>query len=112
MSVFDLARVAALAISTTDSSIEGMDLSGQHERNIDQVLRTVQRVLGKRRLLVHHPVIFMKFVAGLMSILPNPSLSPSAIDFILTETRVDPRPAEETFGVQFESLESGLRRYL
>lgn len=112
ISVFDVAKVAALAVSKTEATNKVFDLGGPEELNIDQVLRTVQRVLGKRRFLVHHPVVFMKFVAGLMSILPNPSLSPSAIDFILTETRVDPRPAEETFGVQFEALESGLRRYL
>lgn len=112
ISVFDVARVAALAVSKTEATNKVFDLGGPQELNIDQVLRTVQRVLGKRRVLVHHPVVFMKFVAGLMSILPNPSLSPSAIDFILTETRVDPRPAEEIFGVRFESLEAGLHRYL
>ena len=112
ISVFDVARVSALAVSKPEATNKVFDLGGPQELSLDQVARTVRRVLGTRRMLVHHPVVLMKFVAGLMSVLPNPPLSPSAIDFILTETRVDPRPAEEIFGVRFESLESGLRRYL
>jgi hypothetical protein len=70
------------------------------------------RVLGKRRLLLHQPAWMMKLVALPMTLLPTPPLSPAAIDFILMEELVDPSAAIRVFGITFERLEDGLRRYL
>jgi hypothetical protein len=54
----------------------------------------------------------MKLAAIPMQILPEPPLSPEAVDFILQEAHVDPEPAERVFGFEFMPLETGLRRYL
>jgi NADH dehydrogenase len=79
---------------------------------MDEILRTVQRLLGRHQPLVHVPVGLVKLQAWLLSKLPNPPLSPAAIDFILMEETVDPGPAEALFGVRFRTLEEGLRTYL
>jgi hypothetical protein len=47
-----------------------------------------------------------------MTLLPAPPLSPAAIDFILMEELVAPSEAIRVFGITFERLEDGLRRYL
>jgi hypothetical protein len=54
----------------------------------------------------------MKLLVRPMALLPEPILSPTAIDFILQEVDVDPRPAVEYFGFPFRRLEDGLREYL
>ena len=79
---------------------------------MDEIIRTVQKVLGRRRLLLHHPARLMKLLVMPMALLPEPILSPGAIDFILQEVDLDPRPAMEYFGFPFRTLEDGLRDYL
>jgi len=112
ISVFDIAKVAALCATRGEAPNRTFELGGPEELSMNEILRTLQRVLGKRRPLIHSPTAVMKLVAHVLALLPNPPLSPSAIDFILMEERVDPRPAEEFFGIKLETLETGLRRYL
>ena len=70
------------------------------------------RILGKRKRLVHQPAWLVKIPASILQYLPNPPLSPGAIDFITMDEPVDPTDAERVFGVTFRSLEDGLRTYL
>jgi hypothetical protein len=79
---------------------------------MDQIIRTIQKVLGRRGLLLHHPAPLMKLLVRPMALLPEPMLSPGAVDFILQEVELDPRPAQEYFGFAFRKLEDGLRTYL
>ncbi len=112
VSVFDIAKVAALCATRTGILNKTLELGGPEELSMNEILRTVQKVLRKRRPLVHSPVPVVKLAARVMALLPNPPLSPSAIDFALMEELIDPRPAEQYFGLEFEDLETGLRRYL
>lgn len=112
ISVFDIAKVAALCATRAEAPNRVFELGGPQELSMNEILRTLQKVLGKRRPLIHSPVSVMRLVASALALLPNPPLTSSAIDFILMEERVDPSPAEEFFGMKFESLETGLRRYL
>ena len=79
---------------------------------MDDVIRTVQAVLGRRRPLLHHPPGLMKLLVLPMRLMPDPILSPTAIDFITQEVEIDPRPAFGYFGFTFRRLEEGLREYL
>ena len=112
ISVFDVARVAAGAVFLPEATNRIFDLGGPEELTMDEILGRVQRVLGTHRPLLHQPAGLMKLAAIPMQILSEPPLSPEAVDFILQETHVDPRPTEETFGISFTPLEEGLRQYL
>jgi hypothetical protein len=72
----------------------------------------VQSVLKKRRPLLHHPAGLMKLLVLPMQLLPEPMLSPDAIDFVLQEVDIDAKPAAAYFGFPFRRLEEGLRDYL
>ena len=54
----------------------------------------------------------MKLLSLPMQLLPEPPLSPAAVDFVVQAVEVDPRPAMEYFGFPFTRLEDGLREYL
>lgn len=112
VSVFDVARVVALAVDLPEATNRIFEVGGPEALTMNQILQTVLRVVGKRRPLVHHPVWLMKAVASILRFLPTPPLTPAAIDFILMEELVDPTETERVFGVKFERLEDGLRRYL
>jgi uncharacterized protein YbjT (DUF2867 family) len=110
--VKDVARCVAQAVLREDVKDKAFDLGGPERLTMDEIIRTVQKVLGRRRRLLHHPAWLMKLLVMPMALLPEPILSPGAIDFILQEVDLDPRPAMEYFGFPFRTLEDGLRDYL
>jgi NADH dehydrogenase len=110
--VRDVARAVADAARRDGVKDTVLELGGPRRMTMDEVIRTVQAVLGRRRPLLHHPPGLMKLLVLPMRLLPEPMLSPRAIDFITQEVEIDPRPAFEYFGFTFRGLEEGLREYL
>ena len=112
ISVFDVARAASLSASIAAAANKVLELGGPREMSLYEIARAVKRLLGIRCLLVHIPVALAKILAGILYMVPNPLFSPAAVDWMLREAPIDSRPAEEVFGIRFESLESALSRYL
>jgi len=110
--VKDVARAVVESVRREDAKDKALELGGPERLTMDEIIRTIQKVIGKRRPLVHHPVGLMKLLSWPMQLLPEPPLSPTAIDFIVQEVEIDPRPAMEYFGFPFKRLEDGLREYL
>jgi len=110
--VADVARAVAEGVRREDARDTLLDLGGPERLTMDEVVRTIQAVLGKRRPLVHHPAGLMKLLVLPMQLLPEPILSPTAIDFVTQEVEMEPGPAMEYFGFPFRRLEDGLREYL
>jgi NADH dehydrogenase len=110
--VKDVARCVAEAAVREDAKALTLEVGGPERLTMDQIIHTVQSVLKKRRLLLHHPAKLMKLLVLPMQILPQPMLSPGAIDFITQEVDIDPKPAMAYFGFPFRRLEEGLRDYL
>jgi nucleoside-diphosphate-sugar epimerase len=109
--VDDVARCAVELARREDARDKVFELGGER-MTMDQVLRTVQDVLRRRRPLLHHPPGLMKLLVLPMQVLPEPILSPDSIDFITEEVEIDPRPATEYFGFPFRRLADGLREYV
>jgi NADH dehydrogenase len=109
--VDDVARCVVDSVLREDVTAAAFELGGPR-KTMDEILLTIQKVLGKRRPLLHHPARLMKVLVAPMAVLPRPILSPGAIDFILQETAIDPEPAQRFFGFRFRDLEEGLRTYL
>ncbi len=110
--VQDVARCVAEAVRREDAKDKVFELGGPERLTMDEIIRTVQKVLGRRRPLLHHPAPLMKLLVRPMALLPEPILSPASIDFILQEVDCDPKPAVEYFGFSFRRLEDGLREYV
>lgn len=110
--VEDAAQAAVRAIDLPGPVRETLELGSEQPLTMDEILRTIQRVLGVRRWLVHQPAGLVKLLVAPLALLPAPPMTPGAIDFILMEEPVDPRPAQQRLGVTFRSLEEGLRAYL
>jgi NADH dehydrogenase len=121
IAVADVARCVAEAVHREDANGRALELLGPERLTMDEIVRTVQRVLGRKRAfwarlagqpLVHHPAALMKLLVLPMQLMPEPLLSPGAIDFVLQEVEADGAPAREYFGFPFRRLEEGLREYL
>jgi nucleoside-diphosphate-sugar epimerase len=109
--VDDVARCLAEAATREDATALTLELGGAR-MTMDEIVRTLQQVLKKRRPLLHHPPRLMKLLSWPMRFLPEPPLSPDAIDFITQDVPIDPQPAQDYFGFRFRPLAEGLREYL
>lgn len=110
--VQDVAEVAARAVTLEEATDRVFGLGGPEALTMDEVLLTVQRVLGVKKPLIHQSEGLMKLATWPLQFLPNPPMTPQAVEFLTGEALVDPKPAEETFSMRFLSLEEGLRKYL
>jgi uncharacterized protein YbjT (DUF2867 family) len=109
--VADVARAVVELVHRPDATDKVFDVGGER-LTMDDVIRTIQDVLRRRRPLVHHPVPLMKLLVLPMALMPNPILSPGAVDFIAQEVEIDPRPANEYFGFAPRGLAEGLKEYV
>jgi uncharacterized protein YbjT (DUF2867 family) len=112
LAVGDVGKVAAAAVDEPAATNRVFELGSSPPLTMDEVIRTLMRVLGKQKPLLHQPTWLVKIPASIIQYLPNAPLSPGAVDFITMDERVDPSDAEQVFGIQFRSLEAGLREYL
>ena len=110
--VKDLARAVALCVQREDVRDTVLNVGSPQRLTMDEVVRALQKVMGKRRPIVHHPKALMKLLSWPMRVLPSPPLSPGAVDFVTQVVEMDPRPAAEYLGIPFRSLEDGLRDYV
>lgn len=110
--VQDAARCAAELAQREDAKSAVFELGGPERLTMNEVVRTLQKVLGKRRPLIHQPKSLMKILTRPLTLLPEPPLSPDAVDFVTATVEIDPRPAMEYFGFPFRTLAEGLREYL
>jgi nucleoside-diphosphate-sugar epimerase len=109
--VADLAACVVQAVERQDARALALELGGLR-LTMDEVLRTIQAVLGRRRPLLHHPAPLMKVLSLPLVLLPRPPLSPGAVDFVTMNVEIDTAPARSYFGVTPRSLEQGLREWL
>jgi NADH dehydrogenase len=112
ISVFDVAKVAVAAVDEPAAANRVFELGSSPPLTMDEIIRTIMRVLGKRKPLLHQPTWLVKIPASIIQYLPNAPLSPGAVDFITMDERIDASEAEQVFGIEPRSLEAGLREYL
>jgi NADH dehydrogenase len=112
LAVADAGAVAAAAVDEPAAANRVFELGSRPPMTMDEILRTIMRILGKQKPLIHQPAWLVKIPAAIIQFLPNAPLSPGAVDFITMDEQVDPSDAEQVFGIQFRSLEAGLREYL
>jgi NADH dehydrogenase len=110
--VSDVAKVVAAAVDEPAATNRIFEIGSTPPVSMDDILRTIMRILGKQKPLIHQPAWLVKIPAAILQYLPNAPLSPGAVDFITMDEQVDPTAAEQVFGIQFRSLEAGLREYL
>ena len=110
--VKDVARAITDLVRREDVRDTVLEIGGPQRLTMDDVIRTVQEVLGRRRPLLHHPPGLMKLLVRPMALLPNPMLSPGAVDFITQTVEIDTRPAAEYLGFAFRPLRAGLDDYV
>ena len=110
--VDDIALAVARIFETEEAWGKTLEIGGPDVMTMDEVLRTLLRVLGKRRLIVPIPVPLAKLGTAPLVLLPKPPITPQGIEFAVQEGVVDSSELEAVLEVDPVPLEEGLRRYL
>jgi NADH dehydrogenase len=110
--VDDLGRILADAAERAEADGQTFEAGGPERMAMDEVVRTALDVAGLRRPLLHQPVALGKLMASALQLLPNPPLTPDAIDFITHEAIADNSALERVFAARLTPLREGLATYL
>ncbi len=108
----DVGRVVADAALRPEAAGEVFELGGPEVMTMDAVLKTALAVMGRRRLLLHQPVVVGKIAGRLASLLPSPPLSADAVDFITQPAVADTSRLEQVLRPKLTPLREGLATYL
>lgn len=88
------------------------EIGGPDVMSMDSVIRTMLKVLGKRRLIVPIPTILPKLAMAPLTLLPSPPMTPAGIEFAIQDGLVDSSAMETDLDVHPVPLEEGLSNYL
>lgn len=108
----DAAALAADALVDDAAVDQVFELGGPQVYPMREIIRTALRVAGLPRPIVPGPTALLKLGAWPLGLLPEPPLTPNAIDFINQPATVDIGPLLARMPRRLTSLEEGLRQYL
>ena len=110
--VEDIALAAARIFERQDAWGRVFEIGGPQVMTMDDVIRTLLRVMGKKRLIVPVPAPLLKLATAPLVVLPRPPLSPGAVDFAVQDGVADTTELKRVLEMEPISLEDGLRRYI
>ena len=110
--VGDMGALVADALVTPTAENVTLEVGGPETLTMDEIIRAALRVLGRRRPILHTPVLLMKALTAPLMILPSPPMTPSAIDFIVQSAEVDTGPLQERLPRRLTPIAEGLASYL
>jgi len=111
MFIDDLAEVLTRAADRSGPA-GTYEAGGPDIVTMNDVLRTMMDIRGKRRPLAHVPILLPKLGGFLVQWLPKPPLSPDAVDFLTGDAVADVGPLVADFGIRLTPLREGLATYL
>jgi NADH dehydrogenase len=110
--VDDMGELVADALDTPAVENMTFEIGGPETMTMDNVIRTALRVMGRRRFILHTPVILMKLMTAPLTLLPAPPMTPSAIDFVVQAAPVDTGPLAAALPRKLTPLGEALAGYL
>jgi uncharacterized protein YbjT (DUF2867 family) len=113
--VDDVARVVADSLIRPAATNETFEIGGPDVMTMDEVLRIMLDVMGKKKPLLHAPAFLPRLAGTLMGLVPLPSrpLSPDAVTFITMDALADTTALRRAFlDLRLTPLREGLATYL
>ena len=108
----DAARLCADSLESEAAIDQVFELGGPETLRMRDVIGRALRAAGLRRPIVPGPTPLIKLAAAPMRLLPEPPITPDAIDFINQPATVDIGPLLERMPRRLTPLDEGLASYL
>jgi NADH dehydrogenase len=109
--VDDIARAVA-RVFERETWGRTFEIGGPDVITMDGVIRTMLKVMGKRRLVVPIPVVLPKLAMAPLTLLPAPPMTPGGIEFAVQDAVVDSSEMTAALDIHPVPLEEGLSTYL
>ncbi len=112
--IMDMAKAVSLALNNSKTFGKILDIGGPESLSMHDIVATLLKVMGKRRIIFPQPKSMMKFIAAFVQFLPGKLrfLTPGGVDFITMEESVDNSALLQLLKLTLTPLEEGLRSYL
>jgi NADH dehydrogenase len=108
----DVGRILADAATKPEAANQLFEVGGPEVMSMNDVIRTALEIQGRKRPVLHQPVVAGKAIGALASVLPGRPLSPDAIDFITEPAVADNAHLLEILRPTLTPLRDGLATYL
>lgn len=108
----DTARLAADSVTAPEAADQAFELGGPEPLTMRDIVATALRVARLSRPIVPGPAALLKLGAWPLQLLPQPPLTPDAVDFINQPAVVDTGPLLRRMPRRLTPLEEGLSTYL
>jgi len=107
----DVGETAARAFATDGAWNRTIEIGGPEILSMREVIQTLMRVSGHRRVLIPMPTWLAKVATAPLAVLPNPPLTPRGVAFATADALVDNAAARDFLAMEPIPLEDGLTRY-
>ena len=105
----DVARCAVLALNRNDLTGKTVEIGGPEQVSYKQILDTVVRTLGKRRLPLYIPPFIMRLnVAIMKALLPKPPITSEQLRMLPNRNVAELRSVERAFGFSPRPMEGNI----
>ena len=108
----DVKLAATRIFETDDAWGRTLEIGSRDVMTMTEVIKTMLRVVRRKRLIVPVPVALMKLATAPLKLLPAPPLDPGGVEFAVQDGLVDISELEAVLDVHPMTLEEGLSRYL
>jgi len=110
--VDDAARLAVDSLGADAAADQVFELGGPETMTMREIVGRALRLAGIRRPILPGPTPLLKLAAWPLQFLPEPPLTPGAVDFINQPATVDIEPLLDRMPRRLTTLEEGLATYL
>jgi uncharacterized protein YbjT (DUF2867 family) len=110
--VDDIALAVQRAFERDEAWGRVFEIGGPEVMTMDEVIRTMCEVMGKRRVILPIPAALAKLGSAPLMLLPKPPMTPQGIEFAVQDGVVDNSETERVLDVHPVPLREGLSRYL
>ena len=108
----DVARLAADALAEPAAVGRVFELGGPETLTMHGVVKRAMHAAGIRKPILPGPSALIKLGVAPLALLPEPPMTPSAIDFVNQPATVDIRPLLDRMPRRLTPLDEGLATYL
>jgi len=110
----DVGRVVAQAATAPEAANQLFELGGPEVMSMDDVLKTGLEVMGRKRFILHQPMLVGTLIGRLMSLQPfvTPPLTADAVDFVSRSATADNTNLMRVLKPELTPLRQGLETYL
>jgi uncharacterized protein YbjT (DUF2867 family)/ligand-binding SRPBCC domain-containing protein len=108
----DAARLAADSVTTPAAESQVFELGGPDVLTMREIIARALRMARISRPIVPGPSLLLKLGALPLQLLPEPPLTPDAVDFVNQPAVVDTTPLLDRMPRRLTPLEEGLATYL